>query len=147
METITKKMLWQPQPSSWPTAAIDHNSVRHSNTRSAHNNELTDIQGHQGCSLRSLFRTALNCYDIKHVYAWEKFSRRHVSEEGRSNKPGKNTVAQAVGKNSQNILDSRALVIQRSSEEVTGKVQKYARMDARQFVPYSSQVEGDFISY
>ena len=30
-----------------------------------------------------------------------------------------------------------ALVIQRSSEEVTGKVEKHARMDARQFMPYS----------
>ena len=50
-------------------------------------------------------------------------------------------------KNSQNILDAGALVIiQRSSEEVTGKVQKYARMDARQFVPYSSREEGGFIS-
>ena len=64
---------------------------------------------------------------------------------GRSNKPGINEAAQAVGKNSQNILDARALVIQRSSEEVTGKVQKYARMDARQFVPYSSRDEGYLI--
>ena len=61
---------------------------------------------------------------------------------GRSNKPGINKAAEAVRKNSQNILDAGALVIQRSSEEVTGKVQKYARMDARQFVPYSSQEEG-----
>ena len=44
---------------------------------------------------------------------------------GRSNKPGINKAAQAVGKNSENILDARALVIQRSIEEVTGKVQKY----------------------
>ena len=42
----------------------------------------------------------------------------------------------------QSILDAGVLVIQRSSKEVTGKVQKYARMDARQFVPYSSQQEG-----
>ena len=79
-----KKCCGSLRPSSWPTAAIDHNSVRHSNTRCAHSNELTDIQGHEGCSLRSLFRTALNCYDIKHVFAWEKLSRRHVSEEGRT---------------------------------------------------------------
>ena len=64
---------------------------------------------------------------------------------GRSNKPGINKAAQAVGKSSQNILDAGALVIQRSSVEVTGKVQKYARMDARQFVPYSSREEGYFI--
>ena len=50
---------------------------------------------------------------------------------GRSNKPGINKAAQAVGKNSQNILDAGALAIQRWSEGVTGKVQKYARMDAR----------------
>ena len=35
---------------------------------------------------------------------------------GRSNKPGINKAAQAVGKNSQNILDAGALVIQCSSE-------------------------------
>ena len=48
--------------------------------------------------------------------------------------------AQAVGKNCQNILNilnTGELVAQRYSEEVTGKVQKYARMGARQFVPYS----------
>ena len=49
------------------------------------------------------------------------------------NKPGN----KAVGKNCQNILDAGELVIQRLSEEVTGKVQKYARMGARQFVPYN----------
>ena len=65
---------------------------------------------------------------------------------GRSNKPGINKAAEAVGKNSQNIIDAEALVIQRSIEEVTGKVQKYGRMDARQFVPHSSREEGDFIS-
>ena len=37
---------------------------------------------------------------------------------GRSSKPGKNKAAQAVGKNSQNILDAGASVIQRSSEAV-----------------------------
>ena len=41
---------------------------------------------------------------------------------GRSNKPGINEAAQAVGKNSQNILDAGVLVTQRLSEEVTGKV-------------------------
>ena len=69
-----------------------------------------------------------------------------VKMVGRSNKPCLKKAAQAVGKNSQNILDAGVLVIQRSSEEATGKVQKYARMDARQFVPYSSQEEEDFIS-
>ena len=39
----------------------------------------------------------------------------------RSNKPGINKAAQAGGKNSQNILDAGVLVIQRSSEEVTGR--------------------------
>ena len=65
---------------------------------------------------------------------------------GRSNKPGINKAAQAVEENSQNILDAGVLVIQHSSEEVTCKVQKYAIMDARQFVPYSSREEGYFIS-
>ena len=60
----------------------------------------------------------------------------------RSNKPVINKAVQAVGKNSQNILDTGALVIQHSSEEITGEVQKYARMDARQFVPNSSRKEG-----
>ena len=55
---------------------------------------------------------------------------------GHCNKPG-NKDAQAVGKNCQNILDAGELVIQRSTKEVTGKVQKYARMGARQFVPHS----------
>ena len=55
---------------------------------------------------------------------------------GRSNKPS-DKASQAVGKNCQNILDAGQLVIQRLSEEVTGKVQKYARMSAREFVPYS----------
>ena len=48
---------------------------------------------------------------------------------GHSNKPSINKAAQAVGKKCQNILDAGALVIQRSCEEVTGKVEKYARMD------------------
>ena len=42
-----------------------------------------------------------------------------------------------MGKNYQNVLDAGELVIQRSSEEVTGKVQKYAKVGARQFVPHS----------
>ena len=33
METITKKCCGSLRPSSWPTAAIDYNSVRHSNTQ------------------------------------------------------------------------------------------------------------------
>ena len=70
----------------------------------------------------------------------------YVRRVGRSNKPGINKAVQAVGKNSQNILDAGVLVIQRSSEEVTDEVRKYARMDARQFVPYSYQEEGDFTS-
>ena len=65
---------------------------------------------------------------------------------GLSNELGINKAAQAVGKNCQNILDVGALVTQRSSEEVTGKVQKYARMDARQFVLHSFLGEGYFIS-
>ena len=36
-----------------------------------------------------------------------------------------------------NILDVGEFFIQRLGEEVTGKVQKYARMGAKQFVPYS----------
>ena len=40
-------------------------------------------------------------------------------------------------KNCQNVLDAGELVIQHSSEEVTGKVQKYAKMGARHFVPHS----------
>ena len=51
-----------------------------------------------------------------------------------------------MGENSQNILDVGAFIVQRSNEEITGKVQKYARMDTRQFVPYSSWEEGYFIS-
>ena len=42
-----------------------------------------------------------------------------------------------MGKNLPNILDAGELVILRLSKEVTGKVQKYARMGAKQFVPYS----------
>ena len=38
----------------------------------------------------------------------------------------------------QNILGAGALVIQRSNEEVTGEVQKYVGMDARQFELYRS---------
>ena len=69
---------------------------------------------------------------------------------GRSNKPGINKAAQAEGKNCrQNILDAGALVIQRSTEEVTrevtGKVQKQKYQDTRQFVSYSSGGEGYFI--
>ena len=41
-----------------------------------------------------------------------------------------------MGKNLPNILDAGELVIQRLSKEVTGKIQKYARMGAKQFVPY-----------
>ena len=41
------------RPSSWPTAAIDNNSVPDIATlRCAHNNELTDIHGHEDCLLR-----------------------------------------------------------------------------------------------
>ena len=52
------------------------------------------------------------------------------------NKPG-NKAAQAVGKNYQNLLNTGELVVQGYSEEITGKVQKYARTSATQFVPYS----------
>ena len=41
------------RPSSWPTAAMDNNSVPDIATlRCAHNNELTDIHGHEDCLLR-----------------------------------------------------------------------------------------------
>ena len=69
---------------------------------------------------------------------WKKFSRRDKREEvhvGR-NKPS-NKAAQAVVKNYQNIPDAGELIVQRYSEEVTGKVKKYTRMGARQFVPYN----------
>ena len=62
-----------------------------------------------------------------------------MKKGGRSNKPSINKADQAVGKNCQNILDAGAFVIQSSCEEVTGKVPKYARIDTRQFVPYSSR--------
>ena len=73
---------------------------------------------------------------------WEEIQVKRIG----CNKPGINKAAQAVAKNFQSILDAGVLIIQHSSEEVTGKVQKYARMDARQFVPYSSWGEGYFIS-
>ena len=41
-----------------------------------------------------------------------------------------------MGKNCQNLLNTGELVVQGYSEEITGKVQKYARMSAKQFVPY-----------
>ena len=62
---------------------------------------------------------------------------------GRSNKLGINKTTQAVGKISQNSLHAGALVIQRSSEEVIGKVQKYARMDASQFCSTASEGRGN----
>ena len=42
-----------------------------------------------------------------------------------------------MGKNCQNLLNTGELAVQGYSEEITGKVQKYARMSATQFVPYS----------
>ena len=42
-----------------------------------------------------------------------------------------------MGKNCQNLLNTGELVVQGYSEEVTGKVQKYARKSATQFVPYN----------
>ena len=42
-----------------------------------------------------------------------------------------------MGKNCQNLLNTGELVVQGYSEEITGKVQKYARMSATQFVPYN----------
>ena len=42
-----------------------------------------------------------------------------------------------MGKNYQNLLSTGELVVQGYSEEITGKVQKYARTSATQFVPYS----------
>ena len=52
------------------------------------------------------------------------------------NKPG-NKAAQAVGKNCQNFLNTGELVVQGYSKEITDKVQKYTRMSATQFLPYS----------
>ena len=40
-------------------------------------------------------------------------------------------------KSCQNLLNTGELVVQAYSEEITGKVQKYSRMSATQFVPYS----------
>ena len=45
------------------------------------------------------------------------------------NKPG-NKAAQTVGKNFQNLFNTGELVVQGYSEEITSKVQKYARMSA-----------------
>ena len=42
-----------------------------------------------------------------------------------------------MGKNFQNLLNTGELVVQGYSDEITGKVQKYARMSATQFVPYN----------
>ena len=42
-----------------------------------------------------------------------------------------------MGKNCQNLFNTGELVVQGYSEEITSKVQKYARMSATQFVPYS----------
>ena len=42
-----------------------------------------------------------------------------------------------MGKNCQNLLNTGELVVQGYIEEITGKVQKYARMSATQFVPYT----------
>ena len=42
-----------------------------------------------------------------------------------------------MGKNCQNLLNTGELVVQGYSEEITGKVQKYARISATQFVPCS----------
>ena len=104
--------------------------------RCAHNNDLTDIQGDADCSLCSLYCTALNCYHNM-ATPWKNFQEEMKKERvGCCNNPG-NKAAQAVRKNCQNILDAGELVIQCSSEEVTGKLQKYARMGARQFLPNS----------
>ena len=42
-----------------------------------------------------------------------------------------------MGKNFQNLLNTGELVVQGYSDEVTGKVQKFARMSTTQFVPNS----------
>ena len=42
-----------------------------------------------------------------------------------------------MGKNCQNLLNTGELVVQGYSEEITGKVRKYAIMSATQFVPSS----------
>ena len=59
METITKKLFWQPQAMT-PAMTIIQCDI--ATFRRAHNNELTDIDGHKDCSLRSLSYTELNCY-------------------------------------------------------------------------------------
>ena len=42
-----------------------------------------------------------------------------------------------MGKNCQNLLNTGELAVQGYSEEIAGEVQRYARMSATQFVPYS----------
>ena len=113
--------------------------------RCACNNELTDIHGHKDCSHHSLFCTPLHCYHNMAMPGKIFQEEMLVKRVGCSNKPSIKA-AQAMGKNSQSILDAGGLVIQRSREELTGKTQKYATMDARQFVPSSSQEEGYFIN-
>ena len=104
--------------------------------RCAHNKDFTDMHEDVDCSLCSLFCTELNCYHNM-ATPWKNFQEEMKKKRvGCGNKPG-NKAAQAVGKNCQNILDAGELVIQRSSEEVTGKLQKSARMGARQFLPHS----------
>ena len=44
-------------------------------------------------------------------------------------------------KDCQNVLDVGQLVIQRLCEEVTGKVQKYARMSARDLYPTAMVID------
>ena len=47
------------------------------------------------------------------------------------------TIAQKrVGKSKNSIIEKGAMTVQRLSSEVSGKAQKYARMGAREFVPY-----------
>ena len=67
---------------------------------------------------------------------WKYFQEEMKKKKIGRNKPS-NEAAQAVGRNCQNILNTGELVVQRYNEEVTGKVKKYAKMGARQFVPYS----------
>ena len=42
-----------------------------------------------------------------------------------------------MGKNCRNLFNTGEQVVQGYSEEITSKVQKYARMSVTQFVPYS----------
>ena len=72
--------------------------------RFAQNNKLTDI--HADYSFRSLFCIALLCYHTMPT-PWKNFLEEMKENRVERNKP---RVAQAVGKNCQNITDAGELV-------------------------------------